>query len=363
MSPENRWQKLLISKLENSGSVEPLFIPDLRLWYRWHSDHDSLPFTSSDESLSDICSQIGVPEWKTVKPWNPESPGAEVENEQTDSEQRRSITVAGKTLTSSWTLGPDGDWWQAEYPAKSVEDLETVRNYVERRNFVPDLQAFSSVKSELAERGIVAIELPAEPFAWLMLEIIGWSEGLMLLMDAEEIVKSIIEISRKQIVSLVENLSASTSGEIFFSSDNLDGQFISPSYFDDFLAEGYRDVAGTVKKRGGFLLTHCGGPAGRLLGPLNEAGVSGVAGICAPPQGDTSLAEARERAKELALWGGIAQNYLLPTDSTEDLDRSIDDAISFSGTDPGVIIGIADHVPLEADPDRLRRIAERCGYG
>ena len=50
----------------------------------------------------------------------------------------RSQTPAGE-LVARWTLGPDGDWWQMEYPVKGVADRVPVDAELGRLEAIPAL--------------------------------------------------------------------------------------------------------------------------------------------------------------------------------------------------------------------------------
>ena len=64
--------------------------------------------------------------WLTFQPWHLEHTGVEiVTTEESGERVIRSETTAGM-LEARWTLGPDGDWWQTEYPVKTDQDLEAM---------------------------------------------------------------------------------------------------------------------------------------------------------------------------------------------------------------------------------------------
>ena len=346
------------ARLSGDTSAGRLFVPDLRIWHAWHAERNTSPPFAAGASLPELCERLGVPSWQTVKPWRMISPNAQTETTETESERSVTLQVGEQTLVSRWSRGPDGDWWQTEYPAKTPEDLRAMLTYISERRFEPAWGILEAAVGDAGDNGIVAAELPARPFAWLMLEVIGWSEGLMLLVDAEEVVASIVEAAERQIQVLVEDLAPRRGAAAFLSPDNLDAMFVSPGYFATYLADGYRAAVDALEEHGQFLLTHTGGPIGPLLAPLAAAGVHGPMGVCGPPQGDTTMEDARSAAPTMCLWGGIPQDYLVSNTAESDLGRSIQDAQRISDSDPRTIVGIADHVPIDADIDRLRRVAE-----
>ena len=349
----------ILKRLKGEAGASPVFLPDLRIWHAWHSERRTLPLSNPKATFSETCRELGVPAWLPVKVWKSESENAVVATIDSTDERSRSITAGGRTLTSRWSIGPDGDWWQTEYPAKTAEDLKVILNYVEGRRLVADTSELDSLARDVGSEGLVALELPSQPFAWLMLEILGWSEGLMLLMDAMDTVAAIVETATSQILDLAADLASSFGDVVFLSPDNLDAQFISPMFFESYMEEGYRRLADTLRPGGGMLFTHTGGPIASLLGPLAGAGVHGVIGVCGPPQGDADLSVAREQAGDMILWGGIPQDGLAPNIPGAELTEAIETAVRTSRVDPRIIMGIADHVPIDADFDRLRLAIEK----
>jgi hypothetical protein len=90
---------------------------------------------------------------------------------------------------------------------------------------------------------------------------------------------------------------------------------------------------------------------------LAEVGVDGVEGICGPPQGDVTLAGAREIAgPALTLWGGIPQDFVHDTHDREEFEAAVQGAAQEARGDSRMILGVADRVPVDADLNRLEAI-------
>jgi hypothetical protein len=144
---------------------------------------------------------------------------------------------------------------------------------------------------------------------------------------------------------------------VVLAPDNLDGQFIPPPAFNTHLADSYRATAEALDQGGKHLVVHVGGPIRHLLAPLVEAGVAGVEGIAGPPQGDVTLAEAREIAgPALTLWGGIPQDLLHDTHLRQEFEAGVRGAAQEASGDGRTMLGVADRVPIDAELSRLEAI-------
>jgi len=337
----------------------PRYLPDLTTWFSWHSERGTLPEKWREMDLPAICRDMGVPAWRALKPWRAEMPGVAVRTEKSDSERVVLWETERGTLRSRWTRGPDGDWWQAEYPVKSAADLPAARLAAEERRYAVDRETAERMSAEQASGGVglLALALPLRPWSELFHTFLGWSEGLMLFLEQEEALREIVAVLETALAGLVAE-TARMPGAIVLSPDNLDGQFIAPSAFDEHLAPSYAKSAGVLHEAGKILVVHVGGPVRGLLPGLSRAGVDCVEGVCGPPQGDTPPAEARSLCGgDTTIWGGIAQDFLMQNRSEADFQAAADAAFAFAKHDPKTVVGVADRVPVDALPERLEALA------
>jgi hypothetical protein len=356
-------QREILSRFTGEGNGMPLYVPDLTLWYDWHQERGtlpqvwldlSLPQAWRDLSLPGVAKALGVPVWLTFQPWRLETPGVEILTTEQEGERIiRSETAAG-TLEARWILGPDGDWWQTEYPVKGDQELAVALELVEARSYVLDTTGLSWSTTMVGEDGILALEIPRRPYSDLLHEFLGWGDGLLLL--GTPIAQEMMAVLEAKLQALVVEV-ARLPGDLVFSPDNLDGQFISRRMFEKRLLDSYKQTVDTLHAEGKRILVHAGGPIRHLLALLAEAGVDGIEGIAPPPQGNTSLAEARELAgPEMTLWGGIAQDYLPGTHEVEAFEAAVRQAVQEAKGDRRVILGVADRVPVNAELSRLAAI-------
>ena len=332
----------------------PRFLPDLTLWHAWHSSRGTLPAPWKGLDLSAVCRSLGVHTWAPRKPWRTQLPGIEVRDERGASERVLTWTTPRGALTSRWTLGPDGDWWQAEYPVKSRGDLEAARLVAEARRYVV-------ARGEPPSAGpdeIAAVELPLRPWSELLHSFLGWSDGLMLFLEEADALQAIVGTLEEKLGGLERELAALPCGAALLP-DNLDGQFISPAAFEEHLAASYARAAASLHAGGMAVVVHVGGPVARLLPGLAGSGIDCVEGACGAPQGDSPLLEARAAVgPRLVLWGGIAQDLLLPSCTRAEFRSAAGEVFALAARDPAIVVGVADRVPAEAVPERLIELAE-----
>ena len=351
----------------------PSFLPDLTLWYTRNLERDSLPAAWQGWSLQDICRDLGVGAWLVQKPWRIEYDGIIHTEEQDGASRIRRWESSGGVLKARWILGPDGDWWQSEYPVKTAEDLPLVAEVVRARRYVVEK---NPIKEAYAEGGMAGddlypvIELPMRPWSELLHSYIGWAEGLMIAFDESERLGDLSDVLEDKYALLLKEL-VEFPQTIFLSPDNLDGNFISPGIFEEQLSAGYTRTAEFLHSWEKRLVVHIGGYSRSLLPALADCGVDCVEGVCGPPQGDASIPESRALCgNKLTLWGGLAQDWLLPSCTEDEFRAACDSALADVQADSravlGVagkqaekraVLGIADRVPADAVIERLRYVA------
>ena len=176
-------QQSILRRFRDNAASEPLYLPNLPLWYDWHAARDSLPHGWRGWSLPEIARSLGVPAWLTMRPFRVDPGDVEIVKTESAGERMVHYNAPGGTLTERWTLGPDGDWWETEYPVKTQEDLRIAKQILETRQYTVVPGELERQRESVGDDGLVALELPRRPFSQVFLEWLGWSVGLMLFFD------------------------------------------------------------------------------------------------------------------------------------------------------------------------------------
>jgi hypothetical protein len=350
---------LILSRFSASptAATETPLLFDLTLWHKWHRRRGTLPPGWDGVTEPEAAARLGAPAFTVVRPWEQIYTGIEVATVETEQERTiRYLTPAGE-LTARWQLGPDGDWWQVEYPVKSAADLMAARAVIAARAYRWDDEIAATALRSAGRTGVVALELPMRPYSDLLHTTLGWGEGLMLFAGEEaETLNEMLGLLEDQAEQVARRL-ATLPGHLLQAPDNLDGQYISPRSFRAYLQESYRRTSAHAHGAGKPLLVHAGGPVRRLLPLLVESGVDGVEGVSGPPQSDATLAEARVAAgPNLTLWGGIPQDMLLPLHTEAEFEAAVRQAAAEVRNDPRMILGVADRVSVDSGLARLQAI-------
>ena len=128
-------QQSILKRFRDNAASEPLYLPNLTLWYDWHAERDTLPDGWRGWSLPQIARSLDVPAWLTVRPFRIDPGSVEIVKTESAGERIIRYNALSGTLTERWTLGPDGDWWETEYPVKTQEDLRVAKQILETRTY------------------------------------------------------------------------------------------------------------------------------------------------------------------------------------------------------------------------------------
>ena len=139
-------QENILTRLNQTGQARIPYLPDLTLWHRWHQGRGTLPEAWRGWSLAQVAEALGVTAWIIEHPWRVEHVGITVASEKVQGERVIRYETPAGTLTARWSLGPDGDWWQTEYPIKSESDLPTAHAVIAARQYILDTS-----KSQMAD--------------------------------------------------------------------------------------------------------------------------------------------------------------------------------------------------------------------
>lgn len=348
----------ILTRFTGRGPGHPIFMPDLTLWYPWHRTQGTLPEGWQDYTMTRAAQALGAAVWAVERPWRLEMVGLDVEIEEKDDERIVRYEAPDRTLTERWSVGPDGDWWQVEWPVKGLEDLPAACALVEARTYILDASRLASIAAEVGDSGILALEIPMNPYSDMLHTLLGWSEGFMLMSEGHKTLLQMLAMLEDKRQALIDDV-AELQGSVVLAPDNLVGQYISPANFHTHFAASYRRTADVLHSGGKYLVVHIGGPGRRLLPLLADAGVDGVEGIAGAPQSDASIKEAREAAgPKLTLWGGIPQDFLVKTYSEKQFEAAVLEAARQAMGDSRAILGIADRVSVNAEFARLKTTAQ-----
>jgi len=240
----------------------------------------------------------------------------------------------------------------------TIEDLRIMRYVYEKTRYFENYEEYLSRERLWGEEGIgfALGEACMAPVQKLLSRWAGIEQTVFLAQEHPEEFRDIVHSieqsqddmvrvlagSPAQIVALPENLSSDVTGEFLFREFNM------PYYVH---------ISTMLHATNKKVAIHIDGRLRPCLGMLSACGMDIAEAVTPAPFGDIAIEGLRGIAgKELILWGGLPGGVFSPVCSDETFEEIVTKAIRCA--DSKFVLGVADQVPPDAIPWRIRRVRE-----
>ena len=208
------------------------------------------------------------------------------------------------------------------------------------------------------------LELPQRPWSELLHSFLGWSEGLMFLLEEPAALREIVDMLEQKIACLVSDIARYSPGTSFFPRTTLTPVRPARLIPGEPRAQLCKNRAGAARRRESASWCMWADPSAVFFPAPARCGVDCVQGISGPPQGDSTLAGGarpggaghgavgRDRAGVAA---GLVLGWGLP--------RRGGGGVHAGCRDPLMMVGVADRIPADALPAKVSTLSriERRG--
>jgi len=170
-----------------------------------------------------------------------------------------------------------------------------------------DVDSFFQADREVGDRGIVHLLLPSNP-GGKVAAMFGSERFAMLSITDRDILHALCEREMQIILKITEYLLAAGAGPYFGLSgeEMIVPPLHGPDDFRDFNLRYDKPIADRIHDAGGYVHVHCHGSIRRVMDGFVEMGVDVLHPFEAPPMGDITPAQAKEKARgQLCLEGNI----------------------------------------------------------
>jgi hypothetical protein len=127
------------------------------------------------------------------------------------------------------------------------------------------------------------------------LDLVGYQEGLMMLIDSPEQARRILSHFSRLVSSLAIDMCKKGIDAVKISSPFAGAGFISPAFYEEFVVPCERSLAMAVRSLGVHVYTHTCGAIDDRLELMFESGISGIECLDPPPLGNVELDDAMLR--------------------------------------------------------------------
>jgi len=344
---------------------EVFFQPRIEWWYQYNKVQGTLPERYRKMSLKELFDDldvsiryfsyatglpgtIGVNHSKDVKT-----------EEKIEGEKKFIITTTPKgELIQEMKQSSDGGWRITKYPIKNGEDVgkaiwlfrNTTHSFI-KENFEKGSQFFG-------DRGEPQFFVPRSGYQHLALRGMGLENLIYALADFPEKVERLMQAIENSYDALYDEIISYGKAKIINFGENIDGNIVSPAYFEKYCIPFYEKRANQLQKAGIHTHIHIDGSFKPLLKYLKDLPFDGLEALTPFPQGDVTIEEMKEAIGEKILLDGIPAILFLPNYPMKELQECVEKLIKLFH--PRLILGASDEVPPPADIERVRDISQYC---
>jgi len=200
--------------------------------------------------------------------------------------------------------------WQTERWCKTTNDVDKILSIP----FVPvtyNDSDYARIKGEVGDNGIIMSDA-ADP-AYLAMELMEFGEATVWAMtETKHFTKTVEEFHRRNMINL-ENMLKSHVVDLYriCGPEYLTPPYLPPEYFSRFVTPYLKDMTELIHKYGGLVRIHSHGKINKVLGDIISIGADALDPCEAPPDGDITLRELKERtAGKMCLFGNIQLKFL-----------------------------------------------------
>ena len=253
--------------------------------------------------------------------------------------------------------------WVAEHVLKTPADYEVVAHLFENLVLKPNYEEFRQwLDTEVGDNGVGAAfaSLAASPMHHIQKEFLDATDFYYHYRDHAKPMTRLAEGLAVYYEKVFRIILDSPAQAILWGA-NFDDMITYPAYFQKEITPWLKKVGPAFRDKGQVCICHCDGENFGLMDILPEAGFQVAEAICPWPMTKVKIQEYYRRWHgRLNIFGGIPSNILLDDLTTDaDFEGYLDSLFRDLAPGDGLIVGIADTTPPQANWDRLRRIGER----
>ncbi len=220
---------------------------------------------------------------------------------------RKTITVAGRTLTSLKRRDVDTyTVWALEHFLKDADDVKAYLQLPEPTVGEPDVSALSAEEDKLGEAGIVMVGTH-DPICEAA-ELFSMEDYTVCAMTESTLFHKLLERSARTVFERCEKLSRALPGRLWrvVGSEYASEPYLPPRLYEEYVVRYTGEIVRTIQKYGGYARIHSHGRLRNILPLIDTMRPDGLDPVEPPPQGDMELWEVRETiGEDTVLFGNL----------------------------------------------------------
>ena len=261
------------------------------------------------------------------------------------------LLAAGRALTMERAVKPGtGYSWQIEHWCKTPADARLLLD-LDWTGIPPELHVLPEMERLLGDRGLIWVTIPSPILP--ICRLFDPTDFLIFARTESKLMHDLMERAAERIRANLIALLDLGAGPIirFGGAEHATPPLMSPADFDDLVVQYDAPLVQLCLERGRMVAYHCHGHLRHALGRFVEMGVDQIDPVETIPDGDITIAEAREIAGgQITLTGNI-QSREINMSEPDDIEARVRELIEIAG--PRQLVISTTGTPLEPMTPRV----------
>ncbi len=212
-------------------------------------------------------------------------------------------------IDATWIEG-----WNGTYYLETPEDYRVMTYIAEHTRIEPAYEAYLAQERELPEHHIAIPMLGRTPLQTIMVDLAGLENLAMHLFECEAEVRELYNALLRNFRRIVD-IAADGPGQYISVLENFTADTLGPQRYEAFLMPVYEACFPTLHEAGKIVGCHYDGRTASCKEQIARAPIDVIESLTPPPEGDQTLAEARQAWPDKLFWSNINLGcYDLPPD-------------------------------------------------
>jgi hypothetical protein len=259
--------------------------------------------------------------------------------------------IDGGVLTMERAVQPGtGYSWQIEHWCKTAEDARLLLD-APWKGLSPELDVLPEMERLLGDRGLIWVTIPSPILP--VCRLFDPSDFLIFARTEKALIRDLMDLAAARIrVNLLALLDQGAGPIIRFGgAEHATPPLMSPKDFDELVVAYDEPLVRLCKERGRMVAYHCHGHLRHALTRFVEMGVDQIDPVETIPDGDVTIAEAKELAcNQITLTGNI-QSREINMGEPEEIAARVRELIEIAG--PRRLVISTTGTPLEPMSSRV----------
>ena len=245
-------------------------------------------------------------------------------------------------------------WPIKAWGVQTEDDLRVLGEALAARRFEPLVDNYRAWDACVGDMGIVSLLPGYSAMGHILHYWMGMENAMYACVDWNDTMHEVVDRINANIITCAQMLATRYPGPVILAGDNFSSDCQPPSFFEEWSAPFYRELADIAHENGKKLSVHVDGRLRKSIAMIGGIGADIIDAVTPMPTGDLTPQECRDEAgRKLILSGGVPPLLWLPQTPVEEFEKFVLEWLSLRKQSTALVAAAGDQVPPGADEARI----------